>query len=103
MATFAENVRNRPIFTLFQLAWVANFAAMGFVDFTRSRWATPTPDLIHSYPIQYKGGMTYYFSPALGAYLDVGFWVMAGCVCLMVLIQSRAKKKSLKEQANAAD
>jgi hypothetical protein len=85
VASFSEDFKQRPILAVVFLVLLINFAAMWTIDATRSRWATLAPDAVHTYARHYKGGVTYYFQPSLGNYLDVGFWVMFGTVWVIVL------------------
>ena len=46
------------------------------------RWTPIQPDTMHSYPIRFRGGPTYFVQPWLGAYSDYGLY--AGFVLLAV-------------------
>src|SRR6266700_3969542 len=97
MTTLAEDFKERPVLTILGLVWMANFVVMWLISATRSRWATHTPDSIHTYPIGYKGGVTYFFHPFLGTYLEVGFWVLIGGMAVLLLVEwlrQRSKRMS---------
>jgi len=100
MTTLAEDFKERPVLTILLLVWVANFSVMWLISATRSRWATHTPDSIHTYPIRYKGSVTYYFHPVLGAYLEVGFWVMIGGLAVLFVVEW-LRQKSKKKRSDA--
>jgi hypothetical protein len=49
----------------------------------RHLWAQKTSGGVFTYPIQFKGGNTWYFPPAIGWYIDLSF--VAHFVILLVL------------------
>jgi len=67
---------------VFMLGFV-NFFVTWILGITRSMWARQTPDAVFTYPMHFRGGVTWYFPPAVGWYLDVSF--VAHFVALGVL------------------
>jgi len=50
------------------------------------RWAPVRADLIHSYPIRYHGGPTYFVQPWLGLYFDYGFEAAFGLLAIFIVL-----------------
>jgi hypothetical protein len=50
------------------------------------RWFPIQPDAIHSYPLRFKGGPTYFVPPWLGAYSGYGWEIGFALLGLFLLL-----------------
>jgi hypothetical protein len=61
------------------------FVAFWIVGKTPERWATRTPDNVHSYAVRYKGGTDWFFAARLGWFIDHGLWIFFALLAVAVL------------------
>src|SRR5688572_4479032 len=71
--TFTETVRARPLVGIVFLLTFANFWVSWYVGSNKDRFALLHQDSLYTYPIKYRGGVIYFFTPALGQYLEWSF------------------------------
>ncbi len=50
-------------------------------------WAVTIPDVVHTYGIRTRRGVDLYFHPAVGWFIENGFWVFLGAAVVAVLVE----------------
>ena len=61
------------------------FVAFWIVGKTPERWATRTPDNLHSYAVRYKSGADWLFAEPVGWFMHYGLWIFFGLLAVAVL------------------
>jgi hypothetical protein len=103
---FRQEFRQRPVITTAALVWIANYAAIVVIDLTRRHWATLAPDATHSWARHYRHSFTWYFSPALGRYLEYGFPALLVVGALLIVGElwlSRRERARARNTAGNSD
>ncbi|MGO8795013.1 MAG: hypothetical protein ACLQLC_09335 [Candidatus Sulfotelmatobacter sp.] len=72
----------KMVFTLL----IANFLGQFVTSHAIPRWSPVTPDMVHPYPIRFKGGTVYFVQPWLGKYFDYGLRAQFVLLALLFLI-----------------
>ena len=75
----------KPLQTLFAVLFT-NFPVNFILSMWVERRAPRQPSSAFSYPIHFKGGLVVYVRPAMGQYLEWGFWahfILLGMIFLM--------------------
>ena len=49
-------------------------------------WAPQSPDAIRSYTVHFKGGIVYYYRPAVGWFVENGIFLLFALLGVMLLI-----------------
>lgn len=96
--TFATTLRTRPLFVVVFVATLVNFLASWYIGVAKSHFGVLVPDAAHTYPIRYRGGVSYFFQPALGTYLDWSFaahFVALGVLFLLSWYYTRRERAAV--------
>ena len=92
--TFKEH----PVATTFVVACVSNFIVSMWICFVPSVLRAASMDSVHSVAVHYRGGATYFFSPAVASYLDASFIVPVALI--LVGIGWTALRSALRKRAD---
>jgi hypothetical protein len=65
---------------------VVNTVLLLATSFAIPRWSPVQRDNVHSYPIHFRGGPTFFVQPWLGAYSDYGYYAGFGFLALFFLL-----------------
>lgn len=50
-------------------------------------WGVTIPDVVHTYGIRTRRGVDLYFRPAVGWFIEYGFWVFLAAAVVAVLVE----------------
>src|SRR5262245_32552119 len=85
----------RSFVVIFTVA-IVNFCVTWILGISRSLWAHPTPDDVFTYPMHFRGGVTWYFPPAVAWYFDVSFIAHFVALGVLGLIMYRHRARVVK-------
>jgi hypothetical protein len=79
---------------LFMVVVVLDIAAAWSIP----EWSPNVPDRLHSVPIRYKGGVTYFVQPWLAQATHYGDWLALGlgATCFVLFLVHRDKLERLR-------
>jgi len=78
--------REPRVYRIVGVVAVCLFAALWLLGFTSPWWAPRSPDPIHSYPVHFKGGVTYYYAVPVGWFVDNGLWVCFSLLAALLVV-----------------
>jgi len=79
--------------TILLVLMMGHLAVSLLLFFTLSRWAQSLPDASHAIELRMRGGRSYYWSPALGRYLNGHLWFTLGLPGALALIMMIHRNK----------
>ena len=88
----------RSFSVVFVLA-VTNFGIVWITGAFREFWARQSSGGVFTYPIQFKGGHTWYFSPIVGRYIEWSFVGHFVAVALLALICFRHRDSLVRRSS----
>lgn len=62
-------------------------AAFWVIAGAQRNWAVGIPDAVHTYGIRNRRGADLFFRPAIGWFIEHGFWVCVAMVVLVVVVE----------------
>ena len=62
-------------------------AAFWVIVGAQRNWAVGIPDAVHTYGIRNRRGADLFFRPAIGWFIEHGFWVCVAMVVLVVVVE----------------
>jgi hypothetical protein len=79
---------------LFMVVLALDIAAAWIIP----QWSPTVPDALHSIPVRYKGGVTYFVQPWLARATDYADWVAlgSGAACFVLFLVHRDKLERLR-------
>lgn len=66
-------------------------------------WSVTIPDVVHTYGIRNRRGVDLYFRPAVGWFIENGFWVFLGAAVAAVLVEAVVRATSKPSQPSTTD
>ena len=93
-----EEFRKRPLYGAVFLIGFTNFVVVSLIGINRTRFALPYEDPVHTYPIRFRGGTTYFFTQTLGRYLVWSFvahFVLLGLLGVIAWYYSRRERNAV--------
>ena len=82
-----EFVGRAPLsFRIASVLAISVFMALWLLGFTSRWWAPQSADPTRPYAVRFRGGLVYYFRPAVGWFVENGLWLFFALLGVMLLI-----------------
>ncbi len=66
-------------------------------------WGVTIPDAVHTYGVRNRRGADLFFHPAIGWFIEKGFWVFLGAAAVTILVEVVARLMSKPADPSTRD